>query len=382
MKNSFFITGLYRSGTTLIDKILHAHPALLVGSQPFPLLYYALKQHFLDEKQIEKRYPIDPLFMEKSYQIGEFEKFLNRFSLSKPSLLKIFQAMVDYNGVLTEGFPEYCLKHENLEVLHNKAFIEVFDQLLIRLAQFLGECDYSMLGTKEIICEEYIPWLLSHDKKVIHIVRDPRDTLASLSTGNGRQFMGALRPTLYTVRMWRKSVAFAIEHSMHENYFMLRYEDFVQDPLDKLKQLTDFLSIEAFDPTQFTNGIRDQTGQLWKGNSSFDPYQFISTKSIGKYKTQLKADTIRYIETLCYPELRWMGYDLSQERTEQSVTPDAIKLEEEVEDERFSKTYSVDPENMQAEAARLEKLSQSLSKDEAIYWFIFRKAHRELSQFV
>jgi Sulfotransferase family len=45
---TLFVTGMQRSGTTLLEKLLHAHPELSVLSQPFPLLFVEVKRAFLE----------------------------------------------------------------------------------------------------------------------------------------------------------------------------------------------------------------------------------------------------------------------------------------------------------------------------------------------
>ena len=42
-----FITGFLRSGTTLLEKLVHALPGACIGPQPFPFLYYDTKRAFL-----------------------------------------------------------------------------------------------------------------------------------------------------------------------------------------------------------------------------------------------------------------------------------------------------------------------------------------------
>ena len=59
-----------------------------------------------------------------------------------------------------------------------------------------------MIGSKEIFCEEYIPYFLSNGVKVILLIRDPRDIITSLNFGKGADFTGEIRPTLFNIRNW------------------------------------------------------------------------------------------------------------------------------------------------------------------------------------
>jgi hypothetical protein len=57
------VTGCYRSGTTLLEKLLHAHPASCVASQPFPVLYAYVKNLFDVSRGLLRRYPLGHRFL-------------------------------------------------------------------------------------------------------------------------------------------------------------------------------------------------------------------------------------------------------------------------------------------------------------------------------
>ena len=46
-----FVTGMLRSGTTLLDKLLSIHPQALVHSQPLTPLYVKVKRAFLQTRR-------------------------------------------------------------------------------------------------------------------------------------------------------------------------------------------------------------------------------------------------------------------------------------------------------------------------------------------
>jgi hypothetical protein len=74
-----FITGFLRSGTTLVEKLVHALPGACIGPQPFPFLYHDAKRAFLRGRGIDgERYPLGHLFGEGRYRPGDFEAFLAR----------------------------------------------------------------------------------------------------------------------------------------------------------------------------------------------------------------------------------------------------------------------------------------------------------------
>ena len=380
MNNKFLITGLYRSGTTLLDKLLHTHPALVVASQPFPSLFIYTKKKFLDQKGINKRYPINSLFMEDEYNLSEFILFIQNHYYGQEDRDIIIHNLSHYEGINTPEFVEYCIKNNVLKNDQNNQFSTLYDSLVQLLPPYLQKPDPSMIGTKEIICEEFIPWFLSTGKKVVHILRDPRDIAASLSTDKNGKYMGASRPLLYTLRMWRKSVAFKLAFSDHPNYFYVRYEDLVSDPLPILNQLADFLRVSSFSMSLFDQGIYDQMGNRWKGNSSFGNYNFISTSSVGKYQLHLPPNIVQYIDLLCAPEMKFLGYDGYPSPIKNIDLIDEIKIIENVGNPRFKHDFSTSTDNLLFEKQRLRKLSEPLSNNEARFWFVFEEAYKKLSK--
>jgi len=379
MQSTFLITGVFRSGTTLVDKLLHHHPLLIAASQPFPILFFHVKNRFLELNHISKTYPIDPLFMESDYQLADFIRFIDDYRFTQTDLMSIFNDLNHYDGMLTPGFPEYCLDQGIVETMKTKRFSALHKTLLQLLETYFQKPEARVVGTKEIICEEFIPWYLSTGRKIIHIIRDPRDIAASLSGGDGRKYMGAVRPVLYTIRMWRKSIAFVLAYSDHPNYLFVRYEDLVREPLRWFNQIANFLEVDPFSEAFFSEGIYDQTGTLWRGNSSFGNYPFISTKSVGKYKEKLPLKVIGYIEMLCSPELTLMGYDHPKIDPTDFTEYGSLWLNEQVEDPRFDENYSSNPKNLANERVRIEKLKGELSIDEAQYWFLFVEAYQRLA---
>ena len=87
MLESIFITGLYRSGTTLLEKLIHNHPKCFVASQPFPKLYIKIKKQFLASKDTFSRLPLNDLF--KNNTVFEFTKYLEETTISKKKIEEI-----------------------------------------------------------------------------------------------------------------------------------------------------------------------------------------------------------------------------------------------------------------------------------------------------
>ncbi|RYD70533.1 MAG: sulfotransferase, partial [Sphingobacteriales bacterium] len=94
----FFITGMYRSGTTLLAKLLGGHPQAAVASQPAPLLYAEIKKQFLQSVNSSPEYPLGHLFNEAPFTNSDFTDFLSEQKLSKEFISQALAKMQHYSG--------------------------------------------------------------------------------------------------------------------------------------------------------------------------------------------------------------------------------------------------------------------------------------------
>src|SRR5690606_3991862 len=106
-----------------------------------------------------------------------------------------------------------------------------------------------------------------------------------------------IKPTLFNIRNWRKSVAFGIEMSGNENFMQIKYEDLITSPETILNKIASFLELSSYELDYIKQGIKDEYGNDWKGNSSFSEFNFIDASSAGGYKKKLNKTAIEYIES-------------------------------------------------------------------------------------
>ncbi len=343
--NFFLITGLYRSGTTLLDKLLYQHPSLTVTSQPYPSFYHLVKKRFNEERNIQSVYPINTRLDNDYYEMQDFIRFLNHYKFNE--------------GDQVSSGMDMILPSET-------GFIDSFKELQLRAGKELVKNAIEYTGSKEILCEDFIGVLLENGVHVIHIVRDPRDVLCSVALG--KEYTGKTRPLLYTIRMWRKSVAFRIQYSEHPLFYSVRYEDLVKSPQAVLKELAGFMKIKEI---ELPSRLMDQQGNIWKSNSSFGGSELISSSSIGKYKEILDSNIISYVNTLCAPELKYLDYECENIMEPKEVF-DGFKEPFPIHHELFQHDYSVSEVNQNIEIKRaglLKTDGHSLIEIEKYYQF-------------
>lgn len=376
MPAELLVTGCYRSGTTLLEKLLHTHPAACVASQPFPVLYAYVKGLFDESRGLVRRYPLSHRFLESAYADADLAAFLDRRSLTSADLDAVFEQMSRY----TEGLwtPEILGARP---AIRSGTFLDVYRQLMRAVLRLFPKDEIRVIGSKEILVEEYVPYLLGKGVHVVIIVRDPRDMVASLNFSERDNSTGGDRPVLYSMRIWRKSVATAIAFEGHPRFHWVRYEDLVAHPQPVMTDLCGFLGLPAFTEDSLAGPLRDQRGRDWGGNSSFRDQAGVSRSSVGRFGSLLPPAVQSLIETVAAPEMQLLGYAASP------PDPAALALYRDPFAEvhaKFPPDYSADPVRVRDELTRLEWLRscEALSDAEARRWFVYPEAYRRLREIV
>jgi hypothetical protein len=370
-----FLTGVYRSGTTLLDKVLNTHPQVSILSQPFSPLYFSIKKLFLVKKGIGSPYPIGPDFMDDPGK--EWSDFLSSHIVSSVELDVIFENIKNYKSEFSSGIGQLRTK------VKEGTSIEIFEQLVNLSGENSIRKDLQYFGVKEILCEEFLPVFIKNNIKSMIIIRDPRDIICSLNFGKGKEYTGEIRPLLYSLRLWRKSVAYAINNKNASDFIFIKYEDLVLNILESLNKITSFLNISSYGREQRDQSLKDQNGNTWKGNSSFGIYDHINSGSIGKYKALLDEATIEYIENVCYPEMKYLGYSFEFDKHDINEIRN-YKEPYTVSRNNFKSDYSSDKENISAEIKRIHSLkeTQRISEEDQINLFLFQQVYKELKKTV
>ncbi|MBN2425575.1 MAG: sulfotransferase domain-containing protein [Calditrichaceae bacterium] len=308
-----FITGMFRSGTTLIEKILTNHNNGYIASQPVPFLYIKLKEIFNKKNNLSSiPYAINPNFP-NHFNLNSFTHFLEKRKITRSFIAKIFEDMKNYSGCWTPNIFNIVdkIKENSLSGFYRQ-ICEITD---------LNDYDKSILfrGSKEIICEDFIEYFLKNNIKVILIIRDPRDIVVSSNFSQKNNYIGQKRPIIYILRMWRKSIAYSLFFKNNPNFLSVQYEHLIKTPMEVLELITNFLQVNSFSNDFITNELKTQDGKIWKGNSSFGRKKLIDSTSIGNYTKALDMQTINYIETICRPEMNYLGYKIKTEFQESCI---------------------------------------------------------------
>lgn len=254
------VCGCGRSGTTLVRVILDTHPELLAG--PESLLFLPVP---IDAGELARKFALDPAELE--------------------SLLAGAEGRVE----AIERFQAAALRASGKRIWVDKTARNVH-----RLGYIL----------------EHFP-----RARVIHVVRDPRDVVASLKTHRKRKIVdGKIVPTGYCMPVnlcidrWELALAGAEPYLGHPGVRTVRYEDLVLDPERTVRELCRFVGVE-YDPGML---------EYWRSTAptrdvrhfpqNIEATRPISPASIGRHRHVLTAEEIALVEERLGAAMQRFGY--------------------------------------------------------------------------
>jgi hypothetical protein len=254
------ISGMMRSGTTLLQKALNTHPQLMVSYQTKTDKFIALKQEFLQSIDIN------------DYHVMSHYSPQNKYS---------FETFISW-----------------LDKQQGGADILVSDDV--------STSEY--FGVKEVLMEEFYPVLVTNNVKCLNIIRDPRDVITSMSFGSGVAHTGTRRPILFDLRNWRKSVLISAGLASSKQFFAIKFEDLILNSESTLCNIYEWLNISQL---SYETLISDMNNNEWSNNSSFGEKKLFDPSALGNYKENLPENVTKYIEAVCYEEMKHLGYPLT-----------------------------------------------------------------------
>lgn len=328
MENYFMITGMFRSGTTLISKILDAHDDISCIPDMFTPFFNAFRDRIAQKKGIKTQ----PFEYIGDYFADEIQSDLLK-EIMKSSLDIEFDHSIDDELVkkLKARGRMTCPKiTENLNHLYGNTFKEVYEGLIQFIPRYYGNSRERLCGNKEVWVTEFLPALAyayPHAKFIL-VNRDPRAVCASKNAGSLKatdKVKNEKYPWLFLIRQWRKLAILSwilkeFSPLKHRIYY-LQYEELLRSPAKKISEICAFLNIPLDEKMLDPDDFKDGRGNKWIQNSSYncvgkeDGYLVFNDKKgifdqtrIDKWKEVLSQEEIEFIEQLCFPEMRLFGY--------------------------------------------------------------------------
>lgn len=321
-QRELFVTNTARSGSYLISMMLSAHHDVMIASEPYLELYRSLRNAIVrTHGSLALRMNFNPGAPIQDYYFRDEQ--IELMDLIQASSLDLAFDETEWESLLGACAPRMSLQCAELAPLVHKikggTYREMFDNglAIVREARDPNFRGRGWLGIKDAWTIEYFtPFARAYPHaKFLTIVRDPRAVVNSM-LGVVRIDPSQVGQVLSYLRHWRKMVAFhhAFEANelFHDRLHLVRHEDVVHEPEQTCRRLCDYLEID-FDARMLdtNNYIDHATGEVWKGNSSFEQTTSgISAHRAERWRTMLAPEIVAVIELMCGPEMEACGFEL------------------------------------------------------------------------
>jgi Sulfotransferase family len=278
-----FVVGCPRSGTTLLQRMLDAHPLLAVSNDP----------HFI---------PFAP-----GVAVG----------LDPPVTPQLVEWLLGYRTFARLGLDEGTVSKA-------AAAAATYRELVATLYDAFGAARGKPLaGEKTPRYVRYLPLLhsLFPNARVVHLLRDGRDVALSTlewarsDRGPGRFSLWGENPLAVCALSWRWHVSTGMRDAaaFGERYSEVRYEDVVADPESTMRRVAEALELPfAFEMLEFHSGRTRAEPGLSAKDAWLPP-----TPGLRDWRTQLAPDQLELFDALAGDVLEVLGY----ERTAVEVSP-------------------------------------------------------------
>jgi hypothetical protein len=276
-----FITGLYRSGTTLLSRAMNAHPKLSITFDNVHFMRFCYQKF---NPLIEKN--ILNLLNEVSQRIFERSKI----ELDKKSILSELSTF------------------EKIEYSH------IYN--IIMKNCFLHEPNKVIWGEKTNVAWGAIPDFLKMfpNGKCIFLLRDPRDVLCSFKRMTTNPWPGYLDAIFASLGAFQQALYLNKKYSK-DNLKIIKYENFVNKPDKVLKDICSFVDIIYDQKMTNIQHYKDINGEKWISNTSYSKkITKISNESIGRWKKNILKEELCLLETILQEEMKQYGYELSEKK--------------------------------------------------------------------
>lgn len=262
----FFIVGVQRSGTTLLQKLLSKHPDVLMEKRSIAFRIITCFNNLYD---------LLP------FNVQHDEKEFLQWLIENDEKGRLAE-LIDFQNIE---------QYENVRALIKQSIYKKIDQN--------GK---KIWGDKSPNLQHYINdlILLIPEAKILHIVRDGRANAYSMSSRSYQNLE-------LSAQKWVDGNIFGLVNQSilgSENYKILPYENLLTDPQKELESVCDFLEI-PFSETMLDLSDNKMAEEKRYVKSFFD------TSKIDKWKEQISLKEIKKVESIQGTLLEKFGYKLT-----------------------------------------------------------------------
>lgn len=277
VEQPIFVVGAARSGTTLLQSMIDAHPDVaLVG-----------ELHFFDQimrlsASIEE--PFDAAAIDR---LGDGIRRCHAIQF------------------VPDIAPALDLALEKLAATPAPSFRQLFPCLL---AAFRERAGTPRIGEKTPSNIRYLRELveLFPDARIVHILRDPRDSISSRI-----RYPFSSSSVIFNTLLWKIEMIYALDFAVDTaasagRYLEVRYEDLVANPAAVMGNVSRFMGV-PFAPEMLAGHeradrlLKDEPWKLGIG-------QPVNSRSVGVWRERLTPAQVGLLELVAGDYLRRIGY--------------------------------------------------------------------------
>jgi len=276
MERPIFVVGCPRSGTTLLQLMLHAHPRIAIPPETRFLL---------------------PAYYRRA-EFGDLRVRANRRALGEW-----------ITGTRGHKFPDLGLDPAETVRRIEAAPPTLGSALGTVLQEYARRHGKARWGDKRPAYIQYLPEIfrLFPDAQVVHLIRDGRDCVGSLK---GMKWWE--HDSLHSVATWAGAIDAGHEAARHcpdGSYYALQYEHLVADPAPQLSALCEFLG-ERYDPAMLHPETVASVNPRRKKHHA-RTHKNVDMAVVRAWEERLEPWEVQLCEYVLGERLRAYGYQLS-----------------------------------------------------------------------
>jgi hypothetical protein len=277
-RNKLFLIGVGRSGTSLLQSMLNAHPEVA----------------FMPETHFFRNYVASRKTKNRLEKKGT--KYILEFLKRDPNFSPV-------QSILEEIEEPTTASDIKLEALQQRIW-----------QRYLNQKQKGIIGEKDPRNIDYIPAIYKYfpDSLLIHLIRDPRDVVLSRT----KAAWSSHRPYWMHALIYKAQITRGRKQGKKyfpDNYYELFYEDLINQPEKELRKLCAFLRIDynekMLDFKSSANELIKESEISWK-KETLGP---LLNENLEKWKSELTYNQLFVIETVCRKEIKQWNYRFSDQ---------------------------------------------------------------------